>query len=513
MLSISVKNLRSLFIEEQIEIKPITVLLGENSAGKSSFLRIFPLFKQSFENKTSSSLSWFGDYVDFGSFKIAIANKDLDKDMTFKFSFEIPENLGLESDFMYRMENTTKLSKKMIEMMVEFTYNKDILKYLKVNIGDINLNLHLDDSSMVKKVILNNSLIDLALTKKFAISSIVPDFSRVYDDSMSNSSFGHYSEIANRYFSSDNVPERRDRYIISERTLWLLSVPIFKYDLFNKYLMDNARYKKLLKKDANITQLYVDLIVYQIPNILKLVNRVASNHFRNVEYIKPLRENADRYYRVKSSNVISLDSSGKNLPEFILSLNPKDEDDFRQWTLYNFQLVIESKKDEGSLAQILITDGNETYNIADLGHGFNQILPLLVLLWDIERQARIRSTLVKQMYDNETYLRVISPFTIAIEQPEVHLHPRFQAKFAQLVSRIIKKTQGSNPKINFIIETHSETFINQLIKEVEIHKSINFSDLNILFFDKTNNKTRIKKLNIVNNKIMNWPIGFFTPEI
>ena len=40
MKSIGIKNLRSLKNVEQIEIKPITILVGRNSSGKSTFLRI-----------------------------------------------------------------------------------------------------------------------------------------------------------------------------------------------------------------------------------------------------------------------------------------------------------------------------------------------------------------------------------------------------------------------------------------------------------------------------------------
>ena len=69
MLSIGVQNLRSLYNIDEIEIKPITVLLGKNSAGKSTFLRMFPLLKQSIEERTSEPILWYGDYVDFGDFE------------------------------------------------------------------------------------------------------------------------------------------------------------------------------------------------------------------------------------------------------------------------------------------------------------------------------------------------------------------------------------------------------------------------------------------------------------
>lgn len=50
--TISVNNFRSLENLRDVKISPITILLGKNSSGKSSFLRLFPLFKQSVIGKT-----------------------------------------------------------------------------------------------------------------------------------------------------------------------------------------------------------------------------------------------------------------------------------------------------------------------------------------------------------------------------------------------------------------------------------------------------------------------------
>ena len=48
-----IMNLRSIADSHDIELKPIKILLGANSSGKSSFLRSFPLFAQSVDKKGS----------------------------------------------------------------------------------------------------------------------------------------------------------------------------------------------------------------------------------------------------------------------------------------------------------------------------------------------------------------------------------------------------------------------------------------------------------------------------
>ena len=68
-MKIKIKNFRSFKDMDYIDIKPITILIGRNSSGKSSFLRTFPMLKQSFEEKTRSPILLYGNYIDFGTYE------------------------------------------------------------------------------------------------------------------------------------------------------------------------------------------------------------------------------------------------------------------------------------------------------------------------------------------------------------------------------------------------------------------------------------------------------------
>jgi AAA15 family ATPase/GTPase len=88
MDSIKIERLRCLSDTGFIELKPITVLLGQNSSGKSTFLRVFPLLKQSVESRTTGPILWNGRLVDFGGYEDAHQN-DSDEDISFSFKFKI----------------------------------------------------------------------------------------------------------------------------------------------------------------------------------------------------------------------------------------------------------------------------------------------------------------------------------------------------------------------------------------------------------------------------------------
>ena len=86
MEKISLKNYRSISDSGEIDIKPLTIAVGRNSAGKSSFVRLFPLLKQTLERKISDSLLWYGDYVDFGDFQHTVSKQNPNKPIEISFS-------------------------------------------------------------------------------------------------------------------------------------------------------------------------------------------------------------------------------------------------------------------------------------------------------------------------------------------------------------------------------------------------------------------------------------------
>jgi len=51
-----VKNLRCLTGTGLVPIRPVTVLVGRNSSGKSTFLRALPLLRQSVETARNSPI-------------------------------------------------------------------------------------------------------------------------------------------------------------------------------------------------------------------------------------------------------------------------------------------------------------------------------------------------------------------------------------------------------------------------------------------------------------------------
>ena len=122
-MQIKIKNFRSFKDMEYIDIKPITILIGRNSSGKRSFLRTFPMLKQSFEERTRSPILLYGNYIDFGSYQdikpnFIENNEDDNYELGFIFDKNIFEEINKHSfrgDFRQR---------EFIEYGNEFIYTK-----------------------------------------------------------------------------------------------------------------------------------------------------------------------------------------------------------------------------------------------------------------------------------------------------------------------------------------------------------------------------------------------------
>lgn len=123
-------------------------------------------------------------------------------------------------------------------------------------------------------------------------------------------------------------------------------------------------------------------------------------------------------------------------------------------------------KRDGDPFQIVVRTRGARVNIADVGYGVSQALPIVYLLQS------------SSGYD-----------VFLLQQPEVHLHPRAQAEIGTLISALSMDSGTSN----YIIETHSDYMIDRVRIEVA-SKRLPPSKVTIVFFEKTNKGVKIHNL-------------------
>jgi len=156
-------------------------------------------------------------------------------------------------------------------------------------------------------------------------------------------------------------------------------------------------------------------------------------------------------------------------------------------------------KTQGNLDAAKVRFHSATYPTAispsNMGIGFSQMMPLVVSAFGSEKSL------------------------IAIEQPELHVHPALQTELADLFIQSAKE-RGNR----FLIETHSEHLILRVMRRIrettrnslpEGKHPIKPEDVAILYVQPGDNGSTVQELRIDEQGrfVDNWPQGFFEERL
>ena len=254
-----------------------------------------------------------------------------------------------------------------------------------------------------------------------------------------------------------------------------------------------------------------DLIrYYHVNKLIDSINIYFLFMARKMTYVKPLRAIAERYYRYQNYSVQEIDADGKNLPMFYSSLSKDAFDNLNQWFWNIFRFTLELRSDGGHIEMLIKQDGEkEARNLTDLGFGYTQVLPILTILWKV--------IMVDCINGDDESRDICKTHIVAIEQPELHLHPRYQGLFVKMMERVIDTCKQEKKDIRIIIETHSEIIINRLGKIVaEEQSGIEIGDVNVVVFNGVSEglKKYVVQTTYDNDGfIKDWPYGFFSDYV
>lgn len=524
--SLGAENLRSLTDTGLIKLKPITLLVGRNSSGKSTFARIFPLLKQSSEASKRGPLLWWGRLVDFGSFADTVNRYSASKEIIIKLNIEFsPEDLrGTSRRGLGRLSMLRVITPGNIDVAITLKAGQQgtFVSNIKIAIFDFSAELKVNEQGFFEEIISN--------TYKWTGSSqiicyapqdrLLPNLA-FFKANASNAEKSQYwetfdpfrSEVSKilRMFLHGNTAEDRVRQIASK-------IPLgSRKDIFDslKSISNPTSFRDQLISSGsnghNFKRLCDISFAAQLDVIVERINIALESFSNEVIYLEPLRANAQRYYRQQSLAIGEIDSKGENIAMFLDNLNPIQLREFNGWAAKHFGIEVSPKKEGGHISlNIKQMAGGGEANIADLGFGFSQMLPIAVQLW-------AASTTNARLIPGRRL--TMSPL-IVIEQPELHLHPDYQAKLADVFVASVTSEPSTNQNadkkiISIIAETHSADLVNRLGALVA-EGAIKADDVQIILFEQQDSNSpstmKISKFD-ADGVLLDWPTGFFTPSV
>ncbi len=515
--ALRVKNLRCLSDTPLIPIRPITVLVGRNSSGKSTFLRTFPLLRQSVETPTESPILWYHQrYVDFGTLQHAINHRATERAVTFEFSVRLPETTeialgrppplfdvamtlaeGQPPHGSYVQAYEIKCLDHVASL--RFTPLGNLLSF-QANGADVmpsGIEMSLDGAAYLLPAIRpgNGKVKYQPVIRPLHIET--PEFGGLDLEPL-------LAELVRslRPIYQGKILENHLEWVGRQM---VLGSPDAMWRWLERLSDRRLKLKKNFMVEGTSGPMFEEIVhrtfARLVPWILAAVDVYVADFMNSVAYLAPLRATADRSYRVQDLSVNDVDPDGKNLAMFMYSLSETERMSFTAFT--NDHLGFESKIDiSGLSAEILVKEpgAHRHINLVDIGFGYTEVLPLMAILWSTccrERKARDRPTSL-----------------LAIEQPELHLHPAHQVKLAGAIASAWRTSRDAGREVKIMVETHSEGIVNGLGDLIQ-KGVISAEDVQIVIFDQDpeTRQTEVRIAGYTQDGALNdaWPFGFFAP--
>lgn len=423
-MRISIHNFKSLTAVVNYELLPLTILSGINSSGKSSFIQLLLLLKQTID-------------LDSAQFPLYLDGK----------LFPVKQYL----DILSSQANGDKLK-------VSLAFSKS----------------ELDKYEGFPEIGLYKAFDDYFLSISFEFDT--------KDDNIYVSFFE-----AKIFISGNTVKQEQFINFVtnSNKSSIETNVAVFSHeDLYEKpdqYRIKSIGYSAFVPTNYEIE--YDDVNNNMVKEVQKPkldgIKTILKDFFASLNYIGPLREEPKEEYR-RSGKHTTVGTHGEYTAEVLEALAVKNIsywiieegaesakykkqsgtllDAAKYWMCEKFKLCadIYSKKiGDSYIVYVKNLMGFES-NIKHVGFGVSQVLPIII-----------------------EGLRMSDGETLVIEQPEVHLHPKLQSHLFDFMICMIQ--QGKK----VIVETHSDHFITRLRRRVAEDESNLLKDKVALTFIET----------------------------
>jgi hypothetical protein len=520
LTDIAVDNLRGISNGPKIPLRPITILVGKNSAGKSTFARFLPLLRQSTESIRKSPVLWFGPLVDFGSFDDACNRNSPDGPIKFDFWFRHEGGQGeAKNRRLFVGESVRQLYENgcPLKASICIKQGKDgtYLSRIAITVGDVTAEIDFDQFGLVEKIACGHlkwepSEKQICIGKEGAFFPSLVFLRQVNTPDSPNIQFERIQRPLSHHVQTALQPLVHGNALPSTVLDIAKRLPLGTSDALFSALKETLSRRKLThylsKHTPNskmIRQLSAALLMSRLNTVLDGIEEDLSSFLSGVRYLAPLRATAQRYYRQQELAVDEIDPIGANIANVLSSLTTNEKNELNQWTEKYLRFSVQSVPSGGHVSiGITPTGSDHPTNLADMGSGFSQVLPIPVQLWLSEKISKGDTRRAKLAKNTSC---------IVIEQPELHLHPDFQSRLADLFAAATK-TEGMSPGL--IIETHSPALVNRL-GELIYQGTLLPEDVQVLLFEYSNtlSQSTLRAVSFDSKGILKeWPVGFFEPD-
>ncbi len=521
--ALELENFKAFGKRSRIPFAPITLIFGENSAGKSSILQVLNLLKQTRESRESGALllpRTENGIVDLGSFQEMIFNHDLERTLSIRIETDLEEIFDCESsltksvaiEFCFKRPS---LDKEVLLDSMEIYDAKKKRRIAKFQISGKTVDPREFWMMRFYRDPLSFPTIELAASECVWVTESSsywnPEFEwckenkkKILDDL--KKSLNELLQVSKEQRENNQNIQDRINSLNDYKSLFSS-----EFDLKN-YI--SIRHREEMKTVLGLSGFLPIGIISQVRNSLftepfsvfddelspsaldvgdlAVMSGMSLDRTLNKLFpMGPFRRPPERWYIFTGTSPKDVGYRGDLLPDLLLR-RPKLVKETNEWLKkldMGYDLDVKPVgKNSGDLFEVRLIDTRrkKPINVAlpDVGFGISQLLPFVVQSLVSEKQI------------------------ISIEQPEVHVHPKLQADLGDLLAHAIQEPRQNR----FIIETHSEHLILRLQRLVR-NGDIKPNDVSVIYISRRPESAIAERLHLDEDGdfIDDWPNGFF-PE-
>lgn len=518
---IHITNFKGIKDTVSLDLKPITLLFGPNSAGKSSIIQAIHFLKEILERKNfdPKNTAYGGKALNLGGFKNLVHghNENLAVEIALELDLtkiDLPgaqetESEELDQDYhsYSRFSQESESCKLTVQVKwleklnrVEATsYRLEINNELfaSLSLDDTNpknVFAYFDEINIDHKIKIDRYLVEEPRGLLFSsllgqpegshrvdmktLRSVIPDWE--IGISFDGSQFTNLDDVANWFGEEESAEDVIDNYTSMMELICKVMTGVGKQVLIE---LEKFRYIGPIREmpsrnfephfSGEIERWADGLAAWDLIYSKKIPVDILNNW---LEKLKTGYEiNYEKYLYFNQKQLTSVGEDIKHqLIDIVISSTEESELDLPLLKQgFSFELTkklnesIESifsslqfKKNVPTREEVYLVDKKTkiTHKPYDIGVGISQVLPVIV----------------GALNQDESIL--------AIEQPELHLHPAIQVELADLfISQV-----NENPEVIFMLETHSEHLMLRFLRRIE---------------ETYKNKIKEEKLKLVPDKI------------
>ncbi|WP_319780043.1 DUF3696 domain-containing protein [Maridesulfovibrio sp.] len=515
--AITISNFKGISDPVRIELKPITLLFGPNSAGKSTVLQALQYAYEIFCNRNFNPdrTELGGSKVDLGGFRSFVHKHDLDEVVTLRIDMDVDGDIPFnaedllddffdESEFRSEYYNLWDVFEEIetvwVEVEISWDEKESVAYPLTYEIGINDEKIAMIDCSdpgslpVVDYIEYGHDLLNFEREDDeddilLAVNRFIAEEGELsFSGAIGNAALPKWGEVLPlevQKYEDEVIPEKIAKLIIKLFFSALLVGP-------------GEMVRDALKKLSYLGPIREVPNRSFIPQQTKDIRRFSTglNAWDSLQFEEGLIKKVNKWmeklginYSVKQLSMVENDKRG--LLKAIRSM--VDYEVSESMEIYS---VLQDYFEEGLVeGRIVLHDELNDVDVypIDVGIGISQVLPVIVEVL------------------NASFGAILS-----VEQPELHIHPKLQVELADI---FISSADDVEDSI-FLIETHSEHLMLRFLKRIrettddeldEGATSFDCEDLAVYYVHPTDRGTRFKKIRVDEDGefLDRWPEGFF----